>query len=395
MFIRAISKKFIALTKTFSVVAVTGPRQSGKTTLVRELLPDYRYVSLEDLDMRAYAQKDPRGFLGEYDKRVIIDEVQLVPDLFSYLQGVVDQDQIMGQYILTGSQHFLLHEKISQSLAGRAAFLHLLPLSLAELHHAKAALHSPEETLFRGFYPRLYTSKVDIADWYSNYIRTYVERDLRMIKNIQDLGAFQTFIKLCASRTGQVLDLTSIGNDCGVSHNTISGWIGILEASFIIFLLRPYYRNFGKRLIKSPKIYFYDAGLLCHLLNIGSADQLTTHYLRGGIFESYVLSEMLKCQYNQGLEPSLYFWRDQQGKEIDCIAESGSRLIACEIKSSKTISSDFFAHLGYWQKISNTNPQDSYLIYGGKTSQKRSEATVLAWDAVTDVLKDDQRGDHL
>jgi predicted AAA+ superfamily ATPase len=386
MFIRALSKKFIALTKTFSVVAVTGPRQSGKTTLVRELLPDYRYVSLEDLDTRAYAQKDPRGFLSEYDKRVIIDEVQLVPDLFSYLQGVVDQNQLMGQYILTGSQHFLLHEKISQSLAGRSAFLHLLPLSLAELIHAKVVVHSPEETLFRGFYPRLYTSKVEIADWYSNYIRTYVERDLRMIKNIQDLGAFQTFIKLCASRTGQILDLTSIGNDCGVSHNTISGWIGILEASFIIFLLRPYYQNFGKRLIKSPKIYFYDTGLLCHLLNIGSADQLTTHYLRGGIFESYVLSEMLKYQYNQGLDPSLYFWRDQQGKEIDCIAEAGSRLIACEIKSSKTISSDFFAHLEYWQKISNTNPQDSYLIYGGKTSQKRSQATVLAWDAVTNVM---------
>lgn len=386
MFRRAISKKFVTLTKTFPVVAVTGPRQSGKTTLVRKLLPKYRYVSLEDLDMRSYAQKDPRGFLDEYDKRVIIDEAQLVPDLFSYLQGVVDHNQIMGHYILTGSQHFLLHEKISQSLAGRAGFLHLLPLSVAELHHAKVPLRFPEETFFKGFYPRLYASKVDIADWYSNYIRTYVERDLRMIKNIQDLGAFQTFIKLCAARTGQILDLTSIGNDCGVSHNTVSGWIGILEASFIIFLLRPYYRNFGKRLIKSPKIYFYDTGLLCHLLNIGSVDQLTTHYLRGGIFESYVLSELMKHQYNRGLEPCLYFWRDQQGKEIDCIVESGSRLIACEIKSSKTISSDFFAHLEYWQKISGTHPPDSYLVYGGKTSQKRSQATVLAWDAVTKVI---------
>lgn len=386
MFTRAISKTFIALTKTFPVVAVTGPRQSGKTTLVKELLPDYRYVSLEDLDMRAFAQKDPRGFFASYDKRVIIDEAQLVPDLFSYLQGVVDQDQMTGQYILTGSQHFLLHEKISQSLAGRAAFLRLLPLSLAELTDAKVALGSPEPTLFRGFYPRLYTSEVKVADWYGNYIRTYVERDLRMIKNIQDLGTFQLFIKLCASRTGQILDLTSIGNDCGVSHNTISGWINILEASFIIFLLRPYYRNFGKRLIKSPKIYFYDTGLLCHLLNIGSADQLTTHYLRGGIFESYVLSEMLKYQYNQGLEPSCYFWRDQQGKEVDCILELGSRLVACEIKSSKTISSDFFEHLEYWQKISNTGPQDSYLIYGGKQSQKRSQANVLAWDAIDKLL---------
>ena len=290
--------------------------------------------------------------------------------IISYLQGVVDQDQIMGQYILTGSQHFLLHEKISQSLAGRAAFLHLLPLSLAELIDAKVALHSLEETLFRGFYPRLYTSKVNAADWYNNYIRTYVERDLRMIKNIQDLAAFQTFIKLCASRTGQILDLTSIGNDCGVSHNTISAWIGILEASFIIFLLRPYYRNFSKRLIKSPKIYFYDTGLLCHLLNITSTDQLTTHYLRGGIFESYVLSEMLKYQYNHGLEPSLYFWRDQQGKEIDCIAESGSRLIACEIKSSRTISSDFF--LPIW------NIGKKYLILTRK---------ILIWSTAGTCLK--------
>ncbi len=383
MFPRAIIKKFKSLVATFPVVALTGPRQSGKTTLAKELFGQkYRYVSLEDLDARNFAQSDPRGFLAEYNEKVIIDEAQLVPDLFSYLQGVVDNNDRPGQYILTGSQHFLLHQKISQSLSGRAAFLHLLPLSIQEIKNGEVELPTLEKTLYQGFYPRIYASRVKPADWYSNYLRTYVERDLRQIKNIHDLGTFQTFLKMCASRAGQLLDLTSIGNDCGISHNTVKGWLNILEASFIIFLLRPHYKNFGKRLVKTQKLYFYDTGLLSHLLDIQSPKQLSTHYLRGGIFESFVFSEILKKRYSEGREPHLYFWRDNHGHEVDGLIEVGERILSLEIKSSKTVNDQFFSGLRYWQGISERSAKDSYLIYGGEASMKRKDAQVISWDTI-------------
>ena len=373
---RQITKEILNLIKGFPILALTGPRQSGKSTLMKELFSkEYRYVSLEDLDTREFAQEDPRGFLKENRQKVIFDEVQQVPELFSYLQGIVDEDQIPGQFILTGSQHFLLLEKITQSLAGRVGMLHLLPLSLSELD----SLSSLEETLFKGFYPPLYSRDVEPYQWHSNYIQTYVERDLRLIKNVHDLGTFQRFMKMCATRTGQILDLTSIGNDCGISHHTAKAWLNVLEASFIVFQLRPHYKNFNKRLVKSPKIYFYDTGLLCHLLDIETPSQLSTHYLRGGIFESFVISELMKVHYNKGKKPSLYFWRDKGGHEVDCLIEQGTALTPVEIKSGKTVSANFFSGLTYWSNLANSSLEKGFLIYGGDESQVRSKGRVLDW----------------
>ncbi|MCP5505800.1 MAG: ATP-binding protein [Chlamydiales bacterium] len=377
---RKIAKIILKLAKGFPIVAITGPRQSGKSTLIKDLFgKDYAYVSLEDLDMRSYAREDPRGFLKEYRQKVILDEVQQVPELFSYLQGVVDEDQIPGQFILSGSQHFLLLEKITQSLAGRVGMLHLLPLSLGEIEKIPPL----EELLFKGCYPSLYTREISPNDWYTNYVQTYVERDLRAITNVHDLGTFQNFMKMCAARCGQLLDLTSIGNDCGISHNTVKAWINILEASFIAFQLPPHYKNFNKRLVKSSKLYFYDTGLLCHLLGIKSPTQLSTHYLRGGIFESFIISEIIKSHYNIGERPSLYFWRDKHGHEIDCLIEQGQNLIPIEIKSGKTINQDFFSNLNFFNELSGSSPDNSYLFYGGDDNQKRSSGTVLSWKSLT------------
>ncbi len=383
---RKLTKHLLRLVKSYPVVSLTGPRQSGKTTLVKKIFSKkYRYVSLEDLDVRAFAIDDPRGFLEEYQKYVIFDEVQNAPDLFSYIQGVVDRDQLPGQFILTGSQNFLLLEKISQSLAGRAAILHLLPLEIAEIKKAKITLPPLEEILIKGFYPRLYEQKMQPHEWYANYLKTYIERDVRNMKNIQDLGTFQLFLKMCAAQAGQLLDLTSLGNDCGISHNTAKAWLNVLEASFIIFFLRPHFKNYNKRLVKNPKLYFYDTGLLCSLLNIRSSDELKTHYLRGGIFESYVIGELMKKGYHEQATSSLYFWRDRKGREIDCIIDQGEKLIPIEVKSSKTIASDFFENINYWNKLSGVSPDDSYLIYGGEKNQKRAGANVLGWNDIDQI----------
>jgi len=287
---RELEKKLKELIQSYPVIALTGPRQSGKTTLVQELFgKTHKYVNLENLELRNFAKNDPKAFLQENQYPLIIDEAQYAPDLFSYIQVIVDENKKQGQFILTGSQNFLLLEKISQSLAGRVSIFHLLPLSLKELKEAHYNPLNLEELLFTGFYPKIYDQKLEPKEWYSNYIQTYTERDVRTLKNIQDLGTFQIFLKMCAARTGQLLDLTSIGNDCGISHNTVKDWLNILEASFMIFLLRPHFKNFNKRLVKSPKIYFYDSGLLCHLLGIESPEQIRTHYLKGGIFESFII----------------------------------------------------------------------------------------------------------
>lgn len=376
---RRLAKRLLELAKQYPVLSLTGPRQSGKTTLVRNLFSKYRYLTLEDLDMRRFANEDPRGFLEEYHEYVIFDEVQNCPDLFSYIQGVVDQDQLPGQFILTGSQNFLLLEKISQSLAGRSAIMHLLPFEIDELERAKKTPPSIEEMLVKGFYPRLYEQSVKSQDWYPNYIRTYIERDVRQIKNVHDLDTFQLFLKMCASRAGQLLDLTSLGNDCGISHNTAKAWLNILEASFIIFFLRPHHNNFNKRLVKTPKLYFYDTGLLCSLLGIHTPDQLHTHYLRGGIFETYVVSELKKQIYHKLSNSSLYFWRDHQGHEVDCLIEKGVNLTPIEIKSSKTISSSFFENLKYWKELAGKTSENAFLVYAGDNTQKRSSAKVLSW----------------
>lgn len=376
---RQISNKLTQLSTQYPVVAVTGPRQSGKTTLVRNTFQDKKYASLEDPDTREFAISDPRGFLSAYSGGAILDEIQRAPDLFSYIQTNVDQIGKEGLFILTGSFHFGLMEGISQSLAGRTGLLTLLPFSFHELDQTDMIPSSLEGLLYTGYYPRIYDKHLHPSEWYANYVTTYLERDVRAVKKIADLDQFQRFLKMCAGRCGQILNLTSLGNDCGITHNTARAWLSVLQTGYIIFLLQPHFKNFNKRLIKSPKLYFYDTGLLCYLLGIDSADELLTHRFRGSIFESWVISELLKGRFNRGLRGNLYFWRDNTGNEVDCIIEHGDRLLALEIKSGLTITSDSLKGLGYWLKISKAKGPDAYLVYGGDMDQNRKEGIVTGW----------------
>jgi hypothetical protein len=388
MFIpRKLAKKLISLRTQFPVLALLGPRQSGKTTLAKECFPDYRYVNLEDLDTRRFALEDPRGFLEQYSgaSGVILDEIQQVPDLLSYIQVRVDREQKMGFYILTGSQNILLNQHISQTLAGRIAIQTLLPLSIEELQEAKRLPQDLFSVLFEGFYPSLYARKLDPNDWYKGYIQTYVERDVRQIRNVSDLSLFQKFLKLCAGRVGQLLDLTSLSNDCGISVGTVQSWLSILEASYIVFLLQPHFKNFSKRLIKSPKLYFYDPGLVSHLLGIESPDMLISHYSRGGVFESMIIIDLVKRRYNAGKTPSLYFWRDKTGLEIDCIIEKADELLPIEIKSAQTINSGFFESLHRYCQLAGISPASSYLVYGGAENQKRQNGHVVSWKHLSEI----------
>ena len=376
---RSLTKKLEYLSKKYPVVSVVGPRQSGKTTLIKNVFKNKPYVSLETPEMLAYAENDPRGFLSEYPKGAILDEVQRSPHLFSYIQGIVDDINKPGMFILSGSQHFLLLEKITQSLAGRVALLNLLPLSIDELFSSGEKVNSLEEIMFKGMYPRLYNSKINPLDFYPSYIQTYLERDVRSIKNVTSLNSFQKFIKMCAGRSGQLLNLSSLSIDCGVTHNTIKSWISILEASFIVHLLYPHYKNFNKRLVKMPKLYFTDAGLMSSLLEIKNKNQIQNHPLRGNIFETFIVSELLKLRFNKGLRANLYFWRDKVGHEIDCILDKGLNLTPIEIKSGKTITGEMFKNIEYWKKVSGKSKNDAYLIYGGSSNQKRSGVNVLSW----------------
>jgi predicted AAA+ superfamily ATPase len=395
MISRALEPVLTSIARQYPVVTLTGPRQSGKTTLVRESFPDHAYASLEEPDLREYALADPRGFLGQFPGRVILDEVQRAPDLFSYIQTIVDREDVPGRYILSGSQNFLLLRSIGQSLAGRSAVLHLLPLSLAELDGRQPfplELLGKEvpawdregradllETLFRGFYPRIYDKGLDPTTWHSGYYQTYVERDVRDVLNVGDLEAFGRFVRLCAGRNGQLLNLTSLANDCGITHTTARRWLSILEASFLVFLLRPYHANFGKRLIKSPKLYFLDTGLLCYLLRIQSPEDLRLHGSRGSIFESFVVADLLKNFLNRGREADLYFWRDSTGHEIDVVIDRGLERIAVEVKSAQTVAEDFFSGIDFWRKLIGDPEAPSALVYGGDRSYRRSGVSVHRW----------------
>jgi len=376
---RALEIRVKKLVKEYPIVAITGPRQSGKTTMIKKMFPKKKYVSLENIDTRNFAIEDPRGFLDMYSGGVIIDEVQNAPELFSYLQEVVDTNKQMGEFILTGSQNFLLMEKINQSLAGRVAIATLLPLSVKELEGTKFSEYSVDEYILRGLYPRMYDSKIEAQEWYNNYIQTYVEKDVRMMKNVGDLVTFHKFIKLCAARVGQILNLSSIANDLGITHNTAKEWISILEASYIVFLLQPYHSNFDKRLVKMPKMYFYDQGLLAALLDIDTIDDVKRHPFRGGIFESFIITEIIKNKLNIGQSAGVYFWRDKIGHEIDCIFENGMKKIAIEIKSSQTVNSEFFKNLEYLKNISKNYFSESFLIYNGVEEQKGKSGHVMNW----------------
>jgi predicted AAA+ superfamily ATPase len=363
----------------YPVTTLTGPRQSGKSTLVKATFPDYEYVSLEDLDTRLFAQNDPRGFLSTYPVKTIIDEAQRVPDLFSYIQTHVDAKDEAGMYILAGSNNFLLMEAISQSLAGRTAILKLLPFSHREMREADIAPKTIDEEIFTGGYPRIYARGIAPTDFYPFYIQTYIEKDVRLMKNIGDLGKFILFLKMCAGRIGQLLNLSSLANDCGIAVSTAQSWLSVLEASYIVHLLKPDHNNYSKRLIKTPKLYFYDTGLACSLLDIKSAEQVASHFLRGGLFENMVVNEFVKDALNNGAEPELTFWRDKTGNEIDLLRRDDNRQIAYEIKSGATLSSDYFANLGLWARLSGADAEQCNVIYGGEKSMKTSQGAVLSW----------------
>ncbi len=375
---RTLQKEILRLASKFPVVSVTGPRQSGKTTLIRHTFPDYTYTSLEDPDIRLFAETDPRGFLSA-DKPMVIDEIQRVPQLFSYLQTITDQQKSNGQFIISGSQSFLLNERISQSLAGRVAILHLLPLSYNELKRYGIVFSSHNDLIFKGFFPRVYDHDIAASDFYPSYIQTYVERDVRLLQQIQNLSQFIRFMKLCAGRTGQLLNLSSLANDAGVSVNTAKAWISVLEASFVVFLLQPHYENFNKRLVKMPKLYFHDTGLACALLDLQSSAQLQTHYLVGGLFENFIISELLKTRYNSGQRSNCYFWRDHKGKEIDCVLDFGQLLKPIEIKATTTFTENLFNNINYWNKLSGNLPEHASVIYGGDKSFVTKHGQLLSW----------------
>jgi uncharacterized protein len=377
MIARHLTNYLLDAVSKYPVIALTGPRQSGKTTLVKKIFPKKGYVSLEDIDHREFALNDPRGFLNQHEGGLIIDEAQYAPSLFSYIQTRVDQNKKPGEFILTGSQNFLLLEKISQSLAGRAAISHLLPLTYQELKTSPCDFKDVSELLFKGGYPRIYDQDLNPTDWYKNYVRTYVERDVRQIKNISDLSKFQLFIKLCAGRIGQLLNLSSLATEVGVDQRTIRSWLSVLEASFLIFLLKPHHQNFNKRLVKQPKLYFCDTGLACYLLGIEKNEEVSTHYARGSLFENFIITELLKKRLNQGKDPNLYFWRDNHGHEVDIILSQGNKLIPVEVKSGATITPDFLKNITYWTGLSGEG--QAYLIYGGELNQKRSAVTILSW----------------
>ena len=382
------------MAKTFPIVGVTGPRQSGKTTIVKDLFRDKPYITLEDPDERAFATEDPRGFLKRFEGGAIFDEVQRCPNLFSYLQGMVDRDRQPGRFILTGSQQFNLLAGISQSLAGRIGMSRLLPLQWSEIKNISDSAASLDKHLLRGGYPAIYTThqgthgqKENSHDWFASYITTYIERDIRQLINIREIGSFQKFIKLCAGRTGQLLNLSALASEAGITTANARIWLSALETSGIIYLLTPYHKNFGKRLVKSPKLYFIDTGLAAWLLGIRNKETLSLHPMRGALFESYVVIEHLKHQYNQGQAADMYFWRDNNGLETDLVYEITEnidgqitqKLQTIEIKSGATVTSDYIKAGKKSDQFVNDYPTKLQLIYGGENSFQRSGIDFVSW----------------
>ena len=372
---RTLTPKILALAQKFQVITLTGPRQSGKTTLVKAAFPALPYVSLEEPDIRQIALTDPRGFLSNYPAGAILDEIQNTPDLFSYIQKIVDEKR-QTQFILTGSSNFLLMEKISQTLAGRTAILHLLPFSFEEL---EPGAEPYENLIFKGQYPRIYDRAIAPTDFYPVYIQTYIEKDVRLMKNIGDINAFIQFTQLCAGRTGQLLNYTGLASDSGISPNTAKAWLSILESSYIVYRLQPFHRNFNKRLVKSSKLYFYDTGVTCSLLGIRDENQVNLHFMKGALFENLILNEFIKRDFNRGVHRQPYFWQDSHGKEIDCLLVEGEKTVPVEIKSGKTISNSYFDNLEYWRQLAAVPEQHGYVVYGGEQSLQTSAGSFISW----------------
>ena len=372
---RTLTAKLTSLAQKFQVITLTGPRQSGKTTLVRNAFPGLPYVSLEEPDIRQIALTDPRGFLSNYPTGAVLDEIQNTPDLFSYLQKIVDEDRQI-RFILTGSSNFLLTEKISQTLAGRTAVLHLLPFSFEELPPSSEPY---ENRIFKGQYPRVYDRALEPTDFYPAYIQTYVERDVRLMKNIGDINAFIQFAQLCAGRVGQLVNFAGLASDAGISPNTAKAWMSVLESSYILYRLQPFHRNFNKRLIKSPKLYFYDTGVACSLLGIRDETQVNLHYIKGALFENLIINEFIKHNFHRGQNQFPYFWQDSQGKEIDCLLVEGEKFTPVEIKSGKTMSTTYFDNLKYWYTLAGTSSEQGAVVYGGDQTMQTSSGTLVSW----------------
>lgn len=382
---RTIAPVLQRLAGQYPVVTVTGPRQSGKTTLCRAMFPDKPYVNLESPDVRRFALEDPRGFLATYPQGAVLDEIQRAPDLLSYIQPRVDDRQIPGEFILTGSQQFEVMEGVSQSLAGRTALLKLLPFSLAELAPEKMPA-SLDRTILTGFYPRIHDKGLNPSEALANYFETYVERDIRRLVAVRDLSQFEKFVRMCAGRVGQLLNLQGLAADVGISHTTARSWLSLLEASYLVFVLQPWFTNSGKRLVKTPKLYFYDVGLAAWLLGLESESQVSRDPLRGNLFENLVILEVLKHRYNRGLRSNLFFYRDSKGNEVDLLLEFGSDLFPVEIKAGSTVAPDFFKGLKSFALLGKNQPWKSALVYGGSETQQRSDGMVCPVMALHGML---------
>ncbi|HLB94439.1 MAG TPA: ATP-binding protein [Candidatus Babeliales bacterium] len=373
----------------FPVVGLFGPRQSGKTTLSRNTFPKHKYLNFEDPEIRDHAMRDPRDFLKIYENShgIILDEFQYVPQILSYIQLESDEKKRPGYFVLTGSQNFLMNQAITQSLAGRIGILTLLPLSIHELSENKLLSENVNELIFRGNYPRPYTENFTPEEFYPSYIHSYVERDIRQLINVDNLLTFRKFMQLCAARTGQLLNISDLAVNCSITQKTAEKWLSILEASYIIYLLAPHYENFNKRATKTPKIYFYDTGLVCSLLGIKSAAEFSLSTIRGHLFECLIITDLYKQFYNAGRAPRLYFWRDKNGYvEIDCIVNFGSKLIPIEIKASVTARADLFDSLDKWNSLAQTDPANGYLVYGGDEHQARKNGTLINWQAAAELI---------
>ncbi|MEM6263953.1 MAG: ATP-binding protein [Bacteroidota bacterium] len=381
---RAIKGTIQESLKSYPIITLSGPRQSGKTTLLKQMFPQFAYFSMEPPDVRRGVMEDPRGFFEQHGHRLLIDEVQRVPELLSYIQSIVDEDSD-AKFVLSGSQNMLMMEQVSQSLAGRTGVFYLLPFSLEELSEAGMEEESYEQIIQRGFYPRIFDKQLLPNRFYPDYLETYVQRDVRQIKNIGNLALFQRFLSICAGHIGQTINYAQLASDTGISVSSVQNWLSVLETSFVVYRLSPYFRNFNKRITKAPKLYFYDTGLACSLLRIRDADALQNYFQKGALFENFIINEISKYYLNQGARPPIYYWRDQKQKEVDLMIDLGGELTVVEIKSGRTFHPEFFKHLTWIESISSLPIKNKYVIYGGDQDWKMDIGHLLSWRRATEV----------